>query len=171
MPLPSCAYACVLTLNVLLVLLLQVNRAVDYVGGGTKALVEAKQYQKSKRKWCCCAIITLLVILIIVIVVVSACCILVLLSAYIPCMLHAARSTAACSVLSVCAVLASRAPLLYVEFQRACADACRSLLSTSCHSSTRISSERCRLCLAATKQAVDWMGPWLVLSLSCSETA
>jgi hypothetical protein len=61
-------------LNALLVLLLQVNRAVDYVGGGTKALVEAKQYQKSKRKWCCCAIITLLVILIIVIVVVSGCC-------------------------------------------------------------------------------------------------
>jgi t-SNARE complex subunit (syntaxin) len=50
---------------------LQVNRAVDYVGGGTKALVEAKQYQKSKRKWCCCAIITLLIILIIVFVVVS----------------------------------------------------------------------------------------------------
>lgn len=50
---------------------LQVNRAVDYVGGGTKALVEAKQYQKSKRKWCCCAIVTLLVILIIVLVVVS----------------------------------------------------------------------------------------------------
>lgn len=47
------------------------GRAVDYVGGGTKALVEAKTLQKSKRKWCCCAIITLLVILIIVIVVVS----------------------------------------------------------------------------------------------------
>lgn len=54
-----------------LLLLPQVNRAVDYVGGGTKALVEAKQYQKSKRKWCCCAIVTLLVILIIVFVVVS----------------------------------------------------------------------------------------------------
>lgn len=51
---------------------LQVGRAADYVGGGTKALVEAKQYQKSKRKWCCCAIITLLIILIIVFVVVSA---------------------------------------------------------------------------------------------------
>ena len=54
-----------------LVVCVQVNRAADYVGGGTKALVEAKQYQKSKRKWCCCAIITLLVILIIVFVVVS----------------------------------------------------------------------------------------------------
>jgi t-SNARE complex subunit (syntaxin) len=50
---------------------LQVNRAVDYVGGGTKALVEAKTLQKSKRKWCCCAIILLLIIVIIVVVVVS----------------------------------------------------------------------------------------------------
>lgn len=33
----------------------QVGRAVDYVGGGTKALVEAKTFQKSKRKWCCVA--------------------------------------------------------------------------------------------------------------------
>lgn len=57
--------------HMLLGCVLQVNRAVDYVGGGTKALVEAKQYQKSKRKWCCCAIITLLIILIIVFVVVS----------------------------------------------------------------------------------------------------
>jgi hypothetical protein len=50
---------------------LQVNRAVDYVGGGTKALVEAKTLQKSKRKWCCCAIILLLIIIVIVVVVVS----------------------------------------------------------------------------------------------------
>lgn len=48
----------------------QVNRAVDYVGGGTKALVEAKTLQKSKRKWCCCAIILLLIIIVIVVVVV-----------------------------------------------------------------------------------------------------
>eukprot|EP00882_Tetradesmus_deserticola_P009197 GHRQ01009700.1.p1 GENE.GHRQ01009700.1~~GHRQ01009700.1.p1 ORF type:complete len:398 (+),score=186.60 GHRQ01009700.1:460-1653(+) len=48
----------------------QVNRAVDYVGGGTKALVEAKTLQKSKRKWRCCAIIVLLIIVVIVVVVV-----------------------------------------------------------------------------------------------------
>ncbi|KAF6265534.1 s-syntaxin-like protein [Scenedesmus sp. NREL 46B-D3] len=48
----------------------QVSRAVDYVGGGTKALVEAKTLQKSKRKWCCCAVITLLLIVVIVVVVV-----------------------------------------------------------------------------------------------------
>lgn len=49
---------------------------MDYVGGGTKALVEAKTLQKSKRKWCCCAIVTLLIIIIVVVVVVSAavCC-------------------------------------------------------------------------------------------------
>lgn len=44
---------------------------MDFVGGGTKALVEAKTLQKSKRKWCCCAIIGLLAIIAIVIVVVS----------------------------------------------------------------------------------------------------
>eukprot|EP00879_Flechtneria_rotunda_P015726 GHRR01016448.1.p1 GENE.GHRR01016448.1~~GHRR01016448.1.p1 ORF type:complete len:314 (+),score=126.88 GHRR01016448.1:294-1235(+) len=50
----------------------QVARAVDYVGGGTKALVEAKTLQKSKRKWCFCAIITLFIIITIVVLVVSA---------------------------------------------------------------------------------------------------
>eukprot|EP00879_Flechtneria_rotunda_P016132 GHRR01016876.1.p1 GENE.GHRR01016876.1~~GHRR01016876.1.p1 ORF type:complete len:209 (+),score=73.35 GHRR01016876.1:1027-1653(+) len=48
----------------------QVARAVDYVGGGTKALVEAKTLQKSKRKWCFCAIITLFIIITIVVLVV-----------------------------------------------------------------------------------------------------
>lgn len=50
---------------------LQVSRAVDYVGGGTKALVEAKTLQRNKRKWCCVAIIILLIIVIVVVVVVS----------------------------------------------------------------------------------------------------
>lgn len=138
------------TLNAMLLLLLQVNRAVDYVGGGTKALVEAKQYQKSKRKWCCCAIVTLLVILIVVIVVVSTCAGMLYPGAAhcIPCVLHAARSRAACPVHSKLAL--SQSPLLRVKPQHACAAARRLLLSTSCHSSTRTSSERCRSLLGSS---------------------
>jgi t-SNARE complex subunit (syntaxin) len=59
-------------MQLLLFTITQVARAVDYVGGGTKALVEAKTLQKSKRKWCCCAIILLLIIIAIVIVVVGS---------------------------------------------------------------------------------------------------
>lgn len=49
----------------------QVARAVDYVGGGTKALVEAKTLQKNTRKWCCIGFIILAIIIIIVVLVVS----------------------------------------------------------------------------------------------------
>ena len=49
--------------------LLQVARSVEYVQGGTSALVQAKSYQKSTRKLICCALVIILIIVAIVVVV------------------------------------------------------------------------------------------------------
>ncbi len=48
----------------------QVSRSVEYVQSGTSALQDAKQLQKSTRKWMCCGIITLLIIAVIIVLVV-----------------------------------------------------------------------------------------------------
>lgn len=48
----------------------QVARSVEYVQSGTAALQDAKQLQKSTRKWMCCGIITLLIVAIIIVLVV-----------------------------------------------------------------------------------------------------
>ena len=43
-----------------------VNKSVDYVQRGTKSLKQAKDLQKSSRKWMCCGIIVFLIILAVV---------------------------------------------------------------------------------------------------------
>lgn len=48
----------------------QVERASNYVKGGTEALVDAKRLQKNTRKWMCCAIITLLIVALIIVLAV-----------------------------------------------------------------------------------------------------
>jgi syntaxin 1B/2/3 len=40
----------------------QVSKSVDYVHRGNVALVAARRYQRSSRKWMCCSIITVLLI-------------------------------------------------------------------------------------------------------------
>ena len=40
----------------------QVSKSVDYVQRGNVALVAARRYQRSSRKWMCCSIITVLLI-------------------------------------------------------------------------------------------------------------
>ncbi len=49
---------------------MQVERSVNYVKGGTEALVEAKELQKNTRKWMCCGIIILLVVALVIIMAV-----------------------------------------------------------------------------------------------------
>lgn len=46
----------------------QVARSVEYVQSGTSALQDAKQLQKSTRKWMCCGIITLLIVAAIIVI-------------------------------------------------------------------------------------------------------
>ena len=48
---------------------LQVARSVEYVQGGTTALIQAKSYQKGTRKMICCALVIILIIVAVVVVV------------------------------------------------------------------------------------------------------
>ena len=48
----------------------QVARSVEYVQSGTAALQDAKQLQKSTRKWMCCGIVTLLIVALVIVLVV-----------------------------------------------------------------------------------------------------
>ena len=50
-------------------IVMQVARSVDYVQGGTTALIQAKKYQKSTRKLICCALVIVLIIVAIIVVV------------------------------------------------------------------------------------------------------
>lgn len=56
--------------SVLLLVLLQVGRSVEYVQSGTNALQDAKTYQKKTRKLMCCAIMILLIVAAVVVLVV-----------------------------------------------------------------------------------------------------
>ena len=47
----------------------QVGKARDHVESGVNELVQAKKYQKSKRKWMCCGLILVLIIIAIIVVV------------------------------------------------------------------------------------------------------
>jgi syntaxin 1B/2/3 len=48
----------------------QVERSVNYVKGGTEALVDAKKLQKNTRKWMCCGIVILLIVALIIVLAV-----------------------------------------------------------------------------------------------------
>lgn len=48
----------------------QVARSVDYVKSGTAAIQEAKQLQKSRRKWMCCGLIVVLIIVAVIVIVI-----------------------------------------------------------------------------------------------------
>lgn len=50
--------------------LLQVARSVEYVQGGTTALIQAKGYQKQTRKLICCVMVIILIIIAVIVVVV-----------------------------------------------------------------------------------------------------